>query len=133
MYEGIGLAYEALGRFSQAEHAYREALSLAGSAYRPPFELGRFLVKQGRAPESLPFFAAALRLSPSTAEVRFEFGRALYEAGEDREALTVLEAGVPTQDCRIYNLLAKVLRQCGETTAADRQLQELRHCSAGEN
>ena len=133
VYEGLGLAYEALGRYDDAEHAYRDAIPLGGSAYRPPFVLGRFLFKQGRAAESLPYLEAALRLSPSAAEVRFEFGRALYELGKSTAAEEVLVQGTPTRDCRVYNLLAKVLRQRGDAAAADNQLEEWKHCAANQN
>jgi anaphase-promoting complex subunit 3 len=133
LYGGLGLAYEAMAQYNSAERAYRQAVVLGGSAYWPSFALGRFLVKQGRAEESLPFFEAASRLSPATPEICFEFGRALYQLGRTEKALHVLKECLPTQDCRVYILLAKVLRQCGEPGAADRRLAEWRRCSTALN
>ncbi len=133
LYEGVGLAYEALGEYNDAEGAYRKAISLSGSAYRPQFAMGRFLFKQGRAAESLPYFEAALRLSPSATEVRFELGRVLYQTGKTPDALRVLKEELPTKDCRVYPLLAKILREHGDSSAADKGLEEWRRCSAEAN
>jgi tetratricopeptide (TPR) repeat protein len=132
-YEGLGQVYEALGRSSEAEHAYRQALDRAGQSYRPSYVLGRFLFKQGRDVESVPYFATALQLSPSAPEVRFELGRALYQTGKLSDSVKVLDGGLPTRDCRIYSLLAKVLRQVGDATSADSRLAEWRRCSAEQN
>ncbi|HTX39887.1 MAG TPA: tetratricopeptide repeat protein [Bryobacteraceae bacterium] len=133
VYEGLGLAYETLGQSAEAERAYRQALQLESSSYRPAFALGQFLFKQGRGPESLPYFETALRLAPDSAEVRFEFGRALYQMGKGSQAKQILEQGLPTHDCRLYNLLAKILRQGGEGADADRQLAAWRRCVSEPN
>ena len=130
VYENLGLAYEALGRGDEAERAYRQAVALDRQHYRPVFSLGRFLFKQGRAPEALPLLEAALRLAPDATEVRFELGRVLYQSHRFDEAVDVLRSGIPTDDCRLYGLLARIHRVEGAADAADKDLALWRDCSA---
>jgi tetratricopeptide (TPR) repeat protein len=130
VYENLGLAYEALNRGDEAERAYGQAVALDGQHYRPMFALGRFLFKQGRTSEALPLLEAALRLAPDATEVRFELGRVLYQSHRFDEAADVLKGGIPTDDCRLYGLLAKIHRVEGAADAADKDLALWRDCSA---
>lgn len=131
VYENLGLAYDALGRFEDAEREYRLAVASPGRTYRSYLAYGVFLFKQGRMTESLPLLEQAFRLQPGDADVRFELGRALYHAGKLSEASQVLEGALPTNECRVHNLLARVFSNLGKSSEAQREVGSLAHCESG--
>ena len=128
VYENLGLAYEALSQFEDAEKAYRRAVDLAGKTYRPFVAYGVFLFKQGRMTESLRLLEQAFRLEPGAVDVRFELGRALYHAGTPAEASEVLEGALPSNECRLHNLLARVFSIQGKSSEAAREVKALGNC-----
>jgi len=128
VYENLGLAYEALSQFRDAEKAYRQAVELAGNTYRPYVAYGVFLFKRGRMTESLPLLERAFRLEPNAADVRFELARVLYHAGKLAEASKVLEGSLPSNECRLHNLLARIFSVQGRSSEAEREVKSLKNC-----
>lgn len=128
VYENLGLAYEATSQFEHAENAYRRAVELSGTAYRPFVAYGVFLFKQGRMTESLCLLERAFLLEPSAVDVRFEFGRVLYQAGKLAEATQVLQGALPSNECRVHNLLARVFAIQGKSGEAEREVESLKKC-----
>ena len=128
VYENLGLAYDALGQFRDAEKAHRRAVELAGNTYRPYLAYGVFLFKQGRMTESLRLLEQAFRLESNAVDVRFELGRALYHAGKLTEASQILEGALPSNECRLHNLLARVFSIQGKSSQAAREVKSLGTC-----
>ena len=128
VYENLGLAYEATSQFEQAEKAYRSAVELSGTAYRPFVAYGVFLFKQGRMEESLPHLERAFLLEPSAVDSRFELGRVLYQAGKLTEAAQVLQGALPSNECRLHNLLAKVFAMQSKKAEAEREIKSMKSC-----
>lgn len=128
VYENLGLAYEALSQFGDAEKAYRRAVDAPGSTYRPYLAYGVFLFKQGRMTESLRLLEEAFRLDPDDVDVRFELGRVLYHAGKLTESSQILEGALPSNECRLHNLLARIFSVQGKNIEAEREVKSLGNC-----
>jgi tetratricopeptide (TPR) repeat protein len=126
--EKIGLAYEALGRFQEADRAYARAVKIAGSNYRAYFAYGAFLFKQTRTSEAAAMLEHALRLNPGSAEVRFEVGRLFFHAGRFDQAAEALAGEVPPAECRIYNLRGRILVMRGAESDAGREFASFQDC-----
>jgi tetratricopeptide (TPR) repeat protein len=128
-HENLGLAYEALGRFAEAEQAYKRAVGLGSPEYHPYLAYGAFLDKQGRADESIPMLERALSFDPGSADTRFELGKALNQSGQLAAAAQVLEPALSlSNQCRIRYLLISVYAQQQRTEDADRQAKLLENC-----
>jgi len=130
VYENLGLAYEALNQLDSAEKAYRRAIELAGNAYSAYVSYGMFLFKQARVTESLRVLEQAFRMNPN-ADVRFALGRVLYQDGKFAEASAILEGALPSQECRLHNLLAKVYAIQGRNSEAEAEVKFLTNCRGG--
>ena len=128
VYENLGLAQDALGRFDAAQKSLQKAVALAGGAWRPYLAYGAFLFRQGRAPESLPVLRQALSLAPDAAGVRFELARVLYHQNAVSEAARILEATLPSNECRVHNLLARIYSARGESARAEAEIRAMANC-----
>jgi tetratricopeptide (TPR) repeat protein len=129
LYENLGLASEALGRFAEAEQAYKHAIQLSAGEYRPYLAYGAFLDKQGRPAQSIEMLEKALSLQPEIVDTRFELGKALYQAGQLAAAARVLEPALAiSNQCRVHYLLISVYSQQERSNDADRQAKALENC-----
>jgi Flp pilus assembly protein TadD len=130
VYENLGLAQDALGQFAAAERSFRQAVDLAGAAWRPYFAYGAFLFRQGQPAESLRALRRALELAPSAVDVRFELARVLYQGNSLKEAAQVLEPAAPSHECRVHNLLARIYSASGKGGDAEAEIKALANCKA---
>src|SRR5207244_2416981 len=130
IFENLGLALEAATMFAEADQAYRKAVATAGGAWRPNFAYGRFLFKQGRITESLSQLIEAFRVQPNDWDVRFEYARALYHTGKLEEALAVVRHA-PSSDCRLHNLIVKLLSLRDDHSGLEAELKILQTCGSG--
>ena len=130
VYENLGLAQDALGQFAAAEKSFRQAVDLAGAAWRPYFAYGAFLFRQGRPAESLRVLRRALELAPSAVDVRFELARVLYQSNSLEEAAQVLEPARLSNECRVHNLLARIYSASGKGSEAEAEIKALENCKA---
>lgn len=128
VHENLGLAYEAAGRASEAEAAYKRAVELSKTGHRPRLAYGVFLFKHGRLREGLPMLREALRLDPNSIDTRFELARALYQAESYSEAVKVLSVPVPPDQCRIHNLRGRILLRMGDAGKAMGEFDAFRSC-----
>lgn len=130
VYENLGLAQDALGKFDAAEKSFRKAVDLAAGAWRPHLAYGAFLFRQGRPAESLTMLKQALALAPESAAVRFELSRVLYHQNRLAEAARTLEPALPAGECRIHNLMARIQSALGDGAAADVQVKAIGNCKS---
>lgn len=131
VYENLGLAQDALGQFDAAGRSFRKAVDLANGAWRPYLAYGTFLFRQNRSAESLPLLRHALALAPGDVGVRFELARVLYHQNNLAEAARVLEPTLPSNECRVHNLLIRIYSAGGESGPAAAQLRAIEKCQAG--
>jgi tetratricopeptide (TPR) repeat protein len=131
VYENLGLAQDALGQFAAAERSLGKAVELAHGAYRPYLAYGAFLFRQARAEEALPLLRQALVVAPGVVEVRFELARILYQQDSLGEAAKILEPALPSDECRVHNLMARIHSVRGEQVSAEAEIKALEHCKAG--
>jgi tetratricopeptide (TPR) repeat protein len=131
VYENLGLAQDALGKFDAAEQSLRKAVELARGAYRPYLAYGAFLFRQARAEEALPLLRQALVVAPAVVDVRFELARTLYQQNSPGEAAKVLEPALPSDECRVHNLMARIHSVRGEQVSAEAEIKALENCKAG--
>ena len=130
VYENLGLAQDALGKFTAAEKSLRKAVELAHGTWRPYLAYGAFLFRQGRAAESLPLLQQALAIAPRSTDVRFELARVLYHQDSQAEAARILEPALPSNECRVHNLMARIYSARGEDGPAGAEVKAIEHCKA---
>jgi Flp pilus assembly protein TadD len=112
---------DALGRATEAEQEYKQSHSLCGNADpKPAVGYAQFLVRQGRAGDSIALLRETVSTHSSNAEAHLWLGRALFETNKLPEALPHLEKAValtPTSP-QAHILLAKTLTRLGRPTEA---------------
>lgn len=128
-YENLALCYEALHQPTKAESAYRSAVGMAGDQYRPYFSYGRFLLKEGRLDQSVDILKQAFERARDVTEVRFELARALYQAHSLPDAAQVLSGALGSNQCRVHNLMAKILASEGKKAQADHEISSMTSCN----
>ena len=108
--DALGLIAEAAGEPAETFYARAVAGNQSATA-EPRLHYGQYLVRQGRAGESLAPLASAAKQFPANVLVRFEYGRALYQAGRMAEAEAELSAPEASGSEAARALLAKIRRQ----------------------
>jgi tetratricopeptide (TPR) repeat protein len=112
---------EALGRAATAEQEYKQSLTLCRNADpKPAVGYAEFLVRQGRAAESIPRLEEALAAHPTNADLHLWLGRALFDTNQLPEALPHLEQAVALnpKSAPSHLLLAKALTRLGRPSEA---------------
>jgi Flp pilus assembly protein TadD len=128
-YDSLGLCYEALGRFDEAERSWQEAIRLeSGKPTRspwPPLNLGLMLSRLDRPDAAEARFRESIACDPRFAAAHYQLGLALEKKGRAAEALGELEeaARLDPAAAEAQYALARVYRRAGEETKADRALQ----------
>jgi Flp pilus assembly protein TadD len=115
--EGIAQAKEGLGEFDDAETWYRKAVGR--DPRRRALAFGRFLVRQGRSAEALPWLKRAVEYAPESGQAHFVLGRAYLETGATEQAISELRqaARLAQQD----EAVARLLRKAQSQRAGDRR------------
>lgn len=113
--EAIAQAKEGLGDFEESEQWYRKAVE--HDPHGRALELGRFLMRQGRTSESLPWLRRAVQQKPNSGEAHFALGRAYLEANSPGLAVTELEQAVRLQPR--HEAAQRLLRKARSQRAAD--------------
>jgi Flp pilus assembly protein TadD len=128
-HDSLGLCYEALGRFDEAERSWQEAIRLeSGKPTRspwPPLNLGLMLTRLDRVEEAEARFRESLACDPRFALAHYHLGLALEKKGRVAEAVAELEEAArldPAAPEAPY-ALARVYRRAGDTEKADRALR----------
>ena len=131
IHENLGLALDGLGKFDAAGKSLRKAVELARGAWRPYLAYGAFLFRQGRAAEGLPLLRQAAAIAPGAVDARFELARVLYQQGNLAEAAKTLEPALPSKECRVHNLMARIYYASGEKSRGDAEIKAVEQCQAG--
>jgi len=93
-YSDLGIAYERLGRMSQAEQTYKQAIVV-----RPQYAMGHdrlaeFYSHQARYTEAKVEFGQATRLAPLNSAYWASLGGIYYLSGDYQQALTTLQHAI---------------------------------------
>jgi tetratricopeptide (TPR) repeat protein len=128
-HDSLGLCYEALGRFDEAQRAWQEAIRLeTGKPTRspwPPLNLGLLLTRLDRLDEAEARFREAVGSDPGFAAAHYQLGLALEKKGRADEALAEIEeaARLDAASPEAQYALARLYRRAGDTAQAERALQ----------
>jgi tetratricopeptide (TPR) repeat protein len=128
-YDNLGLCYEALGRFDEAERSFEEALRLnraekARSPW-PALNFGLLLTRLDRPEAAEARFRESLAADPRFPQARYQLGVALEKRGLVAEAITELDeaARLDPAYAEPQYALARLYRRSGDTERADRALE----------
>jgi tetratricopeptide (TPR) repeat protein len=139
-YDNLGLCYEALGRFDDAQKAWERAIALNAEERTfspwPPLNLGLLLTRLDRLDEAEVRFRESLRIDASFAPAHYQLGVVLEKKGRIGEARNELEeaARLDAGSSATQYALARLYRRTGEPAKADaalRRFEELKKKDAG--
>jgi tetratricopeptide (TPR) repeat protein len=128
-HDSLGLCYEALGRFDEAERSWQEAVRLeSGKPTRspwPPLNLGLMLSRLDRPDAAEARFRESVACDPKFAPAHYQLGLALEKKGRAAEAEAELEEAARLDPAapEAQYALARVYRRAGDQEKADRALQ----------
>ena len=83
LYNNLGVVFAELGRWPEAEQAYRQSLELKHNS-KVHDNLGESLVRQGRMAEAKEHFRAAAEGAPGNARFLLNAGVAAYRSGDEK-------------------------------------------------
>jgi len=85
-YDGLGKAFEDVGRKDEAIRSWKEALRLVPDYPQAQYNLGTTLLVQGMVAEALPHLQAAVKGTPDNANARENLGNAYLKMDKLEEA-----------------------------------------------
>jgi Flp pilus assembly protein TadD len=123
------MSLEALGRASEAQTAFQQAMRLADHSppnEDPGIDYGVFLFRQGRAEEALPILNEALGRHPDAARAHLELGCVLLALDRVADAVSHLEraSALEPGNGRAHLLLGKTYLRLGKAELAQRELDQ---------
>jgi protein O-GlcNAc transferase len=128
-HDNLGLCYEALGRFDEAQRSWEEAIRLNGEQQAkspwPALNLGLLLTRLDRLDEAETRFRESLASDPRFPQARYQLGITLEKKGRPTEAVAELEEAArldPAYPEPQY-ALSRLYRRAGDKEKADRALQ----------
>lgn len=128
----LGLEYEAIAAFAEAQEAYRQATALDAQHVDAHINLGRLLHAEGRVAAAERHYRQALAAAPDNATAQFNLGVALEDLGRNEEAIKAYRQTLaldPAFADAHYNL-AHLYERRGEKPAAIRHLARYKRLSA---
>jgi Flp pilus assembly protein TadD len=133
-HNGAGLALSGLGKYREAERAFREAMRCenghASLDEKPAINLGSLYLREGRAAEALDVLAKVTSEHPAAARAWFEQGKAALQLDRLEAAEAALKSAVAArpQYRQAHLLLAKLYARIGDAGKASqhRRLAGLR-------
>jgi tetratricopeptide (TPR) repeat protein len=129
VHRATALDLEELGSFPKAEQHFRDAVRLYRPTGRadadPRVDYGAFLVRQGRALESLDLLRAAAAAAPLSSRALAELGRALLELDRPEESLGPLSKAVELdpKGWSARMLLGRAYLRLGRTEEGQREMR----------
>jgi tetratricopeptide (TPR) repeat protein len=128
-HDNLGLCYEALGRFEEAERSWEEAIRLNREANPrspwPSLNLGLMLTRLDRLDEAEGRFRESLACDPRFGTAHYQLGIALEKKGRAPEATAELEeaARLDPASPEPQYALSRLYRRAGDKARADLALQ----------
>lgn len=115
-----GFAAYQQGQLEEAEHYYRQAITLDRKNADSYNALGITLVAQKKIKEAIALFRKAIKLSPENASACLNLGAALRQKGALSEAIKWHQRAVELypQNPHVHSYLGKCLSDCGERDKA---------------
>jgi tetratricopeptide (TPR) repeat protein len=123
----LGQTYEALGRFSEAEAAYRTAIRLENDQPKksgwPDYNLGVLLLNDGRTAEAVKCFRQALQCDSKFPEAKIKLAEAISKNEPVPEAFDLLYDAIrlDPQNSEAHYRLAVLLSKSGKREEAKEQ------------
>ena len=116
----LGLAYEGLDRFEEAQTAYRRALELNPRDLSSWINLGRLSSQQGDADAAVESFARALSIEPNDPDALLGRGLALAAQGNVDDAVADFQAAAEADphEAEPWLALGDLQRQAGQIPEA---------------
>ncbi|HXK10201.1 MAG TPA: tetratricopeptide repeat protein [Vicinamibacteria bacterium] len=127
-HDNLGLCYEALGRFDEAQRSWEEAIRLnaeqQGKSPWPSHNLGLLLTRLDRMDAAEARFREALASDPRFAPAHYQLGLVLEKRGRPTEAIPEVEeaARLDPAYADAQYALARLYRRTGDQSKADRAL-----------
>lgn len=135
-HDNLGLCYDALGRYAEAEASSERAVGLnreaASPSPWPPHNLGLLLTRLDRLAEAEPLFREAVRYDARFPPAHYQLGVTLEKTGRAQEALAELQEAArldPAYPDPQY-ALSRLFRRLGRGADADHALEVFRHLKA---
>ncbi|HEY1341922.1 MAG TPA: tetratricopeptide repeat protein [Bryobacteraceae bacterium] len=127
-HRAAAMNYAELGRASEAEGHFRDAIALhrAGSGQADPrVDYGAFLTAQGRAQDAVKVLTRAIAEASPSARALSELGRALLELDRPGDAVPALERAVALDPngWSVRMMLGKAYLRLGRTVEGERELR----------
>jgi len=128
-HDNLGLCYEALGRFDEAQRSWEEATRLnreqGTKSPWPPLNLGLMMTRLDRLDAAEARFREAISADPGFAPAHYQLGLVLEKTGRTKDAVRELEesARLDPASTEAQYALARVYRRAGDAPKADRALQ----------
>jgi tetratricopeptide (TPR) repeat protein len=128
-HDNLGLCYEALGRFDEAQRSWEEAVRLNGEQATkspwPPLNLGLLMTRLDHLDAAEARFREALASDPAFALAHYQLGLVLEKTDRLKEAVSELEeaARLDPASTEAQYALARVYRRAGDVEKADRALR----------
>lgn len=116
----LGQALARLGKTSEAEHAFRDALRMAPRDVDARGGLADVLLNMQRFQEAVPLYREFLALEPSNAGAHHNLGMALLQVQQESEAVTEFERAVALSpsDPSLHQSLGNALATTGRLDEA---------------
>jgi tetratricopeptide (TPR) repeat protein len=128
-YDNLGLTYEALGQYDDAERVYKQAVVLNRQAKQPSpwpaLNLGALLFKLGQLGEAEFYLEESLRYDPRFPKAHYQMGLLLEKEKKDQEATRELSLAIkndPTY-AEPHYALGRIYQRTGNRQAADGEFQ----------
>ncbi|HUL79241.1 MAG TPA: tetratricopeptide repeat protein, partial [Vicinamibacteria bacterium] len=127
-HDNLGLCYEALGRFDEAQRSWEEAIRLNAEQQAkspwPSLNLGLLLTRLDRLDAAEARFRESLTLDPRFPQAHYQLGLVLEKKGRPAEAIPEIEeaARLDPASADAQYALARLYRRGGDEAKADRAL-----------
>ncbi|MGH9627814.1 MAG: tetratricopeptide repeat protein, partial [Bryobacteraceae bacterium] len=124
-HDGMGLSYQAIRRFHDAESSFRMAMHTSmGRSPWPVYNLGAMSVDLGKYGEAKQLLADALAIDSDFSKAHYQLGRVHEKLDESEEALESYRRAAATADYpEVFYALHRLLKKGGDEAGARAALQ----------
>ena len=132
---GLGIAYLALLRYTDAHQALEHSLQLNPDLAETQYQLGVLSAQQGEGPEAIQHWEKAVSLDPRHGQALFSLGTMYLEAGELEKAHEAFARSlvVDPDNMKTEYDLALVLNKLGNSEEARQHLERYRKMQGEEH